>query len=530
MEIRELIAGLSETSAYPHPVESVEVRQTHISIVFLAGELAYKIKKPVDMGFLDYSTLELRRHFCHEEVRLNRRLAPSVYLGVVPVTRVGQRLKIEGEGSIVEWAVKMERLPDSATLLAHLKRGHVGADAIEELARRLAWFHAHATAGAYVSRGASFEAVARNARENFGQSLFQVGKTLSSATYARLTLLTEAHLDALREIIEKRARRGVPRDTHGDLRLDHVYWFPDRGPEDEWLVIDCIEFDERYRYADPIAELAFLAMELSIEGRRDLAGRFVQAYLHASGDREGRLLLPFYQAYRAAVRAKVEGIKLTEPEVPEADKSAARVRARALWLFALAELSGPVQKPCLVLVGGLPGTGKSTLARHLGALAGFSVIRTDVVRKELLAESGQETTKEPAGEGVYSEDWNDRTYQECLRRAEGILFEGGRVLIDASFRDEARRQLFLDAAGRWGIPACVILCEADAEVVRQRLSQRRGDASDADWSIHAEIAKRWEPLGPETSRVSRTIDTSGTEDEAVRCAFEILRESGLAGR
>jgi aminoglycoside phosphotransferase family enzyme len=308
METRQLIERLSDPSAYPQPASAVEVHQTHISIVFLAGALAYKLKKPVDLGFLDYTTLDKRRHFCEEEVRLNRRLAPSVYLGVVPVTRRGEHLAMEGEGTVVEWAVKMQRLPDSATLEAHLKHGEVGADSIDELARRLARFHAAAESGPRIALGASFEAVARNARENFEQSEAHVGTTLSIRAYERLKSLTEAALAALRGLMTARAGRGVPRDTHGDLRLDHAYWFPERQPPNDWLVVDCIEFNDRYRHADPIAELAFLAMELMLEGKGALADGFVETYLRASGNQEGRALLPFYRAYRAAVRAKVEGM------------------------------------------------------------------------------------------------------------------------------------------------------------------------------------------------------------------------------
>ncbi len=529
MELRKLIEGLSVATAYPGAVESVELRQTHISLVFLAGRLAYKLKKPVEMGFLDYTTLERRRHFCEEEVRLNRRLAPSVYLGVVPITRDGSQIRVEGGGTIVEWAVKMERLPDSATLGAHLERGDVGAGSIEELARRLARFHAHADAGANVSLGGSFEAVARNACENFEQSAAQVGETLSKSTHERLKTLTEAALAKLHDIISSRSSRGVPRDTHGDLRLDHVYWFPERRAPDDWVVVDCIEFNERFRHADPIAEVAFLAMELTIEGRGDLAQSFSESYVRTTGDLEGRILLPFYRAYRAAVRGKVEGMKLAETEIPDSEKSAARTKARARWLFALAELEEPRRRPCLLLLGGLPGSGKSTLARRLAEEAGFFVLRSDVVRKELVADGRRGSSPSRLDEDFYTEEWNDRTYQTCLRRAEEIVFEGGRALIDASFQHESRRRLFLDAGRRWGIPACLIVCQADADVVRQRLDQRRGDASDADWAVYTEIARRWKELTPQTLAVTRRVDTSGAVEDAVREALDVLRELGLFG-
>jgi aminoglycoside phosphotransferase family enzyme/predicted kinase len=501
------------------------VRHTHVSVVFLAGSFAYKIKKPVRLGFLDFSTLAQRLHFCKEEVRLNRRLAASVYHGVVPVVRRGESLAVEGEGEAVEWAVKMERLPDEATLESRLRAGEVGPEQLAALARKVAAFHAAAEGGDHVAAFGRFAVVAGNARENFLQSAGQVGVTVSAAVFNRLRERTEAELDRLRPLIEARAARGVPRDTHGDLRLDHVYLFPERPPPGDLLIIDCIEFNERFRFADPVADVAFLIMDLAFHGRRDLARTFAEAYFQAAGDDEGRALLPFYVAYRAVVRAKVEGMELAEKEVPEEERTAARRRAMAHWLLALGELERPGRRPCLVLIGGLPGAGKSTLARSLAETAGFDVIRSDVVRKELAAvtESGR-----PAfGEGIYSPEWNDRTYAECLRRAEALLLEGRRVLVDASFREDQRRRTFLETAQRWGVPAQVLLCRVKPEVARRRLAARRGDVSDADWSVHQMAAARWEEPGPEVRRLLAEMDTDAEPAEVQERALCILREAQL---
>src|SRR5262249_54703684 len=217
MDLSQLIQALSRPDAYPDRVEKLEVRQTHISLVFLAGEYVYKLKKPVNFGFLDFSTLDKRRHFCEEEVRLNRRLAPTVYLGVVPVTRGGDGLRLGGEGEVVEWAVKMRRLPEEATLQQRLRRGELGVAEVEALARRLAAFHAAARSDEHVSSFGRFEVVARNAHENFEQSAGQQGVTVDTVVFARLQTLTTSALDRLHPLIDCRAARGVPRDTHGDL-------------------------------------------------------------------------------------------------------------------------------------------------------------------------------------------------------------------------------------------------------------------------------------------------------------------------
>jgi aminoglycoside phosphotransferase family enzyme/predicted kinase len=526
--LRPLIEALSQPSAYPQRVTAVEVRHTHISVVFLVDTLAYKVKKPVNMGFVDYSTRERRRHFCAAEVRLNQRLAPEVYLGVVPVTRDEGSIRMEGKGAVVDWAVKMKRLPDDATLRSRLGRGELGAEPLESLARRLARFHAEAESGSKVAAGASLEAVARNARDNLDDAESQVGATLSRPILDRLRDRTEATLTRLGGLIEDRAHQGVARDTHGDLRLDHVYWFPDRHPPDDWIAVDCIEFDERFRHADPIADIGFLAMELTLKGRGDLADAFVTAYLRAARDEQGRSLLPFYRSYRAAVRGKVEGKKLAEVEIPEDEKSVARTRARALWLFALSELEDAQRRPGLVLVAGLPGAGKSSIASQLADHADFNVIRSDVVRKELAGRTDLVSAPAAFGEGFYTGDWNERVYAECLRRAESLVFEGKRVLVDATFSQESRRRLFLDAGRRWGITTCLLVCRAEPDVVRNRIAGRRGDMSDADWAIHQEIAKRWEDQSAATRAFSREIDTGGTRGAAGARAIEALRDFGLA--
>jgi aminoglycoside phosphotransferase family enzyme/predicted kinase len=520
MHLPDLIAALSQPGAYPQPVATIEVRQTHISVVFLADPFVYKIKKPVHPEFLDFRTLELRRHFCDEEVRLNRRLAPQVYLGVVPIVRTPSGVRVEGTGEAIEWAVKMQRLPDDATLQQRLRRGEVTIEQIEALARRIAAFHRQAETNERIAAFGRFEAVARNIRDVFAQATPHVGTTVSEAVFDRTQRRADDELTRLRPLIEERARQGRPRDCHGDLHLDHVYCFPDRPPPDDLVVIDCIEFNERFRFIDPIADMAFAAMDLTFHGRRDLVRSFTDAYFRAAGDAEGPALLPLYSGYRAAVRGMVEGMLLAEKETPEAERDAVRVRARAHWLLALTELEEPGRKPCLLLVAGLPGTGKSTVARDLAARASFHVIRSDQVRKELAGVSSLESL---AGAALYTPDWNERTYAECLHRAERLLWEGQRVLVDATFRQEQYRRTFLEAAERWGVPAGLLVCQAEPATVRTRLEQRHGDVSDADWSVCLQAAQSWEAIGPLTRRSLHTISTEGNAEQAVGRALEVLR-------
>ncbi|QEH37349.1 hypothetical protein OJF2_59390 [Aquisphaera giovannonii] len=527
MDLHELIEGLSDPAAFEPRPDRVEVRQTHISVVALAGPIVYKVKKPVRLGFADYGTLGLRKHFCEEEVRLNRRLAAGVYLGVVPIALEGGRLRVEGRGEPVEWAVKMERLPDEATLLSLVERDLAGQALLVELGRRLAGFHASATRGERISSLAGHGRLRALAEENFAQAAGHVGLTVSPAVFDRLKALTGRAAEDLRPLIEGRVARGIPCETHGDLRPEHVYILPDRPPPGDIAIIDCVEFNEAYRAADPAADVAFLIMELIALDRPDLAAAIRDAYVSASGDLEVHRLLPFFVSYRAAVRGKVEGMMAAAQEVAEADRARALRRARAHWLVALAALEAPGLRPCLVLVGGLPGSGKSTLARGLAARGGFEVIRSDAVRKELAGLRPEEPAPAAFGEGLYTPDGDDRTYRECFDRAAAAIREGKRVIVDASFRAEARRGQFLDLAARSGVAGLFLHCEADRAVVDGRLAARRGDASDADGSILEGAIAAWEPLGEATRRKTRPIETGGTPEQALSAAAAELTRRGL---
>jgi aminoglycoside phosphotransferase family enzyme/predicted kinase len=524
MELAELIEALSSPDAYPEPVEAVEVLQTHISVVFLTGAHVYKIKKPVRPDFLDFSTLEKRLDFCREEVRLNRRLAPEVYLGVVPVVRTAAGLRLEGEGEAVEWAVKMRRLPGEATLQERLRRDEVSVELIEALARKIASFHRTADTNERIAAFGRFDGVARIVRDVLVESAAHVGKTISPTVYERIREQTEKNLSRLRPLIEARASRGMPRNTHGDLHLDHIYYFPDQKPPGDLVIIDCIEFNERFRFIDPVADMAFTVMDLAFYGRRDLARAFADAYFHAAGDEEGRVLLPLYTAYRATVRGEVEGLLTAEQEVPKAERAAAGQRAHAHWLLALSELEEPGKKPCLLLMAGLPGTGKSILARSLVEKAKFCLIRSDVVRKELAFQDAASSQRE---QGIYTPEWNERTYVECLHRAEQLLWEGKRVVVDATFREEKQRRTFLVAAVRLGVQGLILLCRVEPDTVRRRLEQRKGDASDADWSIYLHLAASWEEPGSFTKRFCHVISTEGSPEESLSRALEVLGDLQL---
>lgn len=539
MDLTGLIRGLSRPSAYPYSVgEDVRVHQTHISVVFLAGDWAYKVKKPVDTGFLDYTTLDQRLEYCRRETELNRRLAPEVYRGVVPIFEeegglvVGEEA-LDGqpdspERTAVEYAVWMERLPPRRTFKSLVRRGELDEEHVERLARLLADFYRDAETGPRISEVGDWPVVARNCQENFDQSEPYVDATVSRPVLDALERHTRQALDELEELIRSRAERDIPRDGHGDLRLGHIYHLADRQEGQGLVIVDCIEFNERFRYQDPVADAAFLSMDLSLEDRDDLRSRFEEIFLEARDDEEGSCLFPFYAAYRFVVRGKVQSMRSEQSELPEADRIRAVNKARHHYLRALGILAPPAERPALVMVGGLPGTGKTTLARGLEERWGELLLRSDEVRKELAGLGPREEAAAPFGEGIYSPSHTRRTYETLLERTREALFRGNRVVVDASFHQQRWRTAFLDAARALGVAVRLLVCTAPAEVARDRLSSRGPDASDADPEIHREMADAWESLSEEMDQRTREVETTDPPEEVVASALAFLREEELA--
>lgn len=481
-----LVAAMLRSEFYPGKPSGVELRQTHVSWVFLAGDLVYKVKKPVDFGFLNYSTLRRRAYWCRQEVALNRRLAPDVYRGVVKISRQGRTFILDGPGRAVEYAVVMKRLPERCLLSTRLTAGTATRADMEKVARLTARFHRRAAPAA--PRNASLANLRRNLEENFRQTQPFIGRTVSAADYDEVWRYTRLFLTDRLALLRKRIADGRFRDCHGDLHADHVCFR--KGV----TIIDCLEFSRRLRQTDVAAETAFLYMDLLYHGHPYLARHFAETYIAAASDWEARLLLAFYACYRAVVREKVESLRFADPHVPESQKKAARRRA-ALYFHLARDLSRRDGQPRLFVIGGLPGTGKSTVAAAWSQRFGVRHLRSDVIRKEMTG-APMAAHRSAVESGIYTEEQTRRTYRELMNRAAPLLRGGHSVVIDATFTRRWQRSHAATLARKTGARLVQAECRAPAGVVRRRLARRlqaQKDPSDAAWQVYLHKKTTAEP-------------------------------------
>ncbi len=485
--------------------EPIAVIQTHASAVVLTASRVYKLKKPKDFGFFDYSTPALRRHFCQQEVLLNARLAPQVYLGVAPVLlfsddrlRFGPTIPpgdvplpgtILDGGCIVDYAVVMLRLPDEATLEFRVHTGTASPSLLQEIARYVAAFHATSSTDAHIASFGGVEVIRGNWEENFVQMKPYLDRSLDALTYYRIVVYIRHFLDERTALFTSRVRDGRIRDCHGDLRLQHVYVLDEPDfPAYRLAILDGIEFNERFRYSDVASEIAFLAMELEAAGRYDLSRVFIDSYVAETGDEALREILPFYICYRACVRGKVYSFQLDEPEVPAFQREAAQVEAASLFALAASYASGP-SRPTLLMMGGVMGTGKSTLARALQHELGWALFSSDTMRKQLAHLDPAQPLADAFGQGVYSPERTAHTYQTMLDEAGAALASGRSVLLDASFIRRADRQAAAHEATAHGAHTIFVECVCPREVALQRLAQRWKTRVERDQATSEEASR-----------------------------------------
>ena len=496
-----MLEELTHPQAFPFTLPdtpSITLIQTHASAAILTPDRVYKLKKPQDFGFFDYSTPTLRRHFCQQEVLLNGTLAPQIYLGIAPVLafpggpcRFGPILSPDSAplpettfagGTVIDYAVVMVRLPDAATLKSWVQTGRAELPLLAAIARFVATFHTTTQTDEHIASFGSLDVIRGNWEENFAQMKPYIGRTLDHATYEYIVAYARHFLAARTSLFASRVREGRIRDCHGDLRLEHVYILDNNNDPSHskirLVILDRIEFNERFRYSDVAGEIAFLTMELESASRSDLSRAFIDAYIAATGDETLRELLPFYLCYRACVRGKVLSFQLDEAEISATQREASRQQAAELFSLAAHYANGPT-RPVLIMVGGLMGTGKSTVALALQQELGWALLSSDTLRKRLAQLDPSQPQADAFGQGLYRPEWTARTYDALRAETSTTLAHGRSVLLDASFVRRTDRQMIASVAQAHGADICFVECVCPPETALQRLAQR--------WNMHAEI-------------------------------------------
>lgn len=517
----EMFKQMEAPEFYPHPAPAVEVRETHISKVFLAGAFVYKIKKPLDLGFLDFTTLENRHYFCRQEVTLNQRLAPDVYLGVVAIRLDKDAYHFEGPGNVVEYAVKMRRLPDDRAMARLLETGGIRREEIHSLADVLAKFYARPEDTPQAKEFDSWAVVSQNCAENFVQAARFAGERCDERLFKIVRSATLAFLQRRRALFDKRAASGKVRDCHGDLRADHIY-FTDFGIQ----IIDCIEFNRRFRFEDAASDLAFLAMDLDARGHAQVARDLLTEYVSRSMDADLFVLIDFYKCYRAMVRFKVSCIRAGEPGVDESERTRLASEISRYLNLAYGYAVG-FTRPVLWVVCGMPASGKSTIARELGRAFGISVLQSDMIRKQLFASPSADLSRLGFESGIYSRGATALTYGRMFLLAQEVIGKGDSVVLDATFGSRHFRAEALRLSTDMDAAIFFVECTAPDEALKSRLLSRetRPGLSDARLSHFEAFRNGFEPL--DDIRPDQRIIIS-TENSVADCMARILYNEYIA--
>jgi len=500
-----LIKSLLDPKLYDPPVEKCDLIETHISWVILAGRYAYKIKKSIDLGFLDFSTLEKRHFFCDEELRLNRRLAPAIYLSVIPITGTVAHPRWGGDGKAIEYAIKMEAFPQEAQLDRALAAGALQPCQMDLLARLIATFHNQAEIAPPESRFGDPDLILEPIKENFKQ----IRERVKNANALQiLTSLEDWSLTAHRDhqpLFRQRKAAGFVRECHGDLHLRNIAWV-----DDVPIVFDCIDFNSNLRWIDVISDIAFLVMDLQDRRQPELAHRFLNNYLENTGDYPAVGVLRFYQVYRAMVRAKIDAIRVDQAGLSEMEQ----VEAEQEFFDYLNLASGYVRpsKPRLILMRGMSASGKSTISGELVERLGAIRLRSDVERKRLFGLQPEDDGRAEVDEGIYSAQATEKTYLRLLELAEQIIAAGYSVIVDAVFLRFKERERFRKLADNGQAAFAVLECKTDARTLRQRIVNRRNDVSDACLKVLEMQSAKWQPLYDRERDHALTIDTTAPVD------------------
>jgi aminoglycoside phosphotransferase family enzyme/predicted kinase len=518
---RRLIEALLRPQAYPHPTRTIRLQETHAAWVVLTGSFAYKVKKPVDYGFLDYSTLDRRRFFCQEEVRLNRRFAPDLYLDVVSIRGTPAEPRVGGDGPLLEYAVCMRQFPADGLLSRVAERGRLSRRYIDQMIEEVAAFHRRADVAAPQSGYGRAARIHHWVTENFEHIGPPVAGAERTPQLNRLRRWADGERERLDAAFEQRRIHGFVRECHGDLHLGNLTLIDDRV-----TLFDCLEFNPELRWIDVMSDVAFLTMDLRDRGYPGFSHRFLNGYLHASGDYAGVRVLRYYQFYRAMVRAKVAALRGAQAGTGSPVLRQAREEYRDYLKLASAYTAQG--SPALVLVHGLSGSGKSTLAQALCEAQGMISVRSDVERKRLAGLDALSGSGSALGAGLYTQAATQQTYRRLAELAGLVLDEGYTVLVDATFLKLAQRQRFQALAAGRRVAFAILDCRAPLAELRRRIEARQGagaDASEATLAVLDAQRAGLEPLSDAERAVSIEVDTTAADGLAAVVA--VLRKRGV---
>lgn len=502
-----LITALLTPTAYAHPCGDIRCIETHISWLLLTGDYVYKIKKPVNFGFVDFSTLSRRQHFCAEEIRLNSRLAPQLYLGVIAITLDRQQLRMNGNGPVQEYAVKMQQFDNTYLFDRLIKHHQLSPQMISETAQRLAQFHHNIAIADEHSRFGSAPSIHQPVQENFSQLAEMAAAFIASPKQqqriAHIRQWSEQRYKALKDTFVQRKIDGFIRECHGDLHLGNIVLI-----DGQVTPFDGIEFNPDLRWIDIISEIAFLLMDLQHRGRADLAHRLLNAWLENTGDYTGLSVLRYYQCYRAMVRAKVAALTAGQDTDTETKPSVNNY-------IKLADTYTRGKRPMLFIMHGLSGSGKSSLSQNLLEACGLIRLRSDVERKRLAGLSPLASSQSSPDTGIYSAAFTQQTFARLENLARQTLHAGYCVLVDATFLQRHQRDPFRQLAQSLHVPFLIIHCQTDNETLRQRVHQRHAagqDASEAGLLVLQRQLNNHQPLSADEQHESITLDTTGEMD------------------
>ena len=499
------IVKMLRPEAYDHPVNDLRLIETHISWVILTGEYAYKIKKPVDFGFLDFSTLKKRKRYCEQELRLNRRLAPGLYLDIVSITGSIDDPHISGDAEILEYAVKMAQFPQSAQLDNMLAAGELSFEHMDAFARMIADFHQRIEVADKAVDYGDNQFVFQPVEENYSQIEQHIDTTPYRATLQTISEWSRSMSRRLDSDFKQRKHDGFIRECHGDMHLRNMVWLREQP-----MAFDCIEFNASLRWIDVISEVAFLVMDLQDRHQQQFANHFLNSYLEITGDYAGLSVLSFYLAYRAMVRAKVNALRLEQENINAEEKKQARLSFESYLALALSYTQQP--RPKLIIMRGMSASGKSTLSQQLVNNMGAIRIRSDVERKRIFDHEPTANTRNEIDRGIYSSQASEQTYSRLQELASNMIKNGYSVIVDAAFLKQEQRQPFQLLAESLGVRYNILEITAPPDTLRQRILAREHDVSDADLAVLEHQLSNWQALHDRELTSAITVDTAEPVD------------------